>query len=318
MQAKTFLVTGATGFIGGALVKRLLEHGHTVRRAVRDSPKEPNDIQIDLPASISDWETAISGVDGVFHLAWSTVPGTADREPLADVTTNVAGAVCLLEALRRRAHIPLVLTSSGGTVYGAPEFTPIPETHPLKPIGIYGASKMAVENYALVYRRQFGVDARIMRLSNPFGPGQDVNGQLGAATVFAWKAITGQEISIWGDGSVVRDFIYIEDTVNALLSLMNASPEVFISSGPIVNIGSGRGVSLKHIVTTIENALNRKIPVKYEFARTFDVPVNVLDISLAWHALQWRPETTFEEGMNHLLRAFADKAVARIEPGSVR
>lgn len=305
-------MTGATGFIGGALVRRLLQNGCNVRRAVRDVPKNPSAVQLVLPGAVSDWEKALSGVDGVFHLAWSTVPGSANKAPLDDLSTNVAGTLGLLEVLKAYPGVPMVMASSGGTVYGAPELTPIPETHPLKPMGVYGASKVAAENYALLYRRQFDVDARIARLSNPFGPGQNVDGTLGAATVFAWKAITGQEISIWGDGSVIRDFVYIDDTVDALIALMGAPKDAFDFHGSILNVGSGKGVSLKHIVTTIENSLARKLQVKYGTSRSFDVPTNVLDVRLAEKVLHWKPRTTFEEGMSRLLHSFQDLAIANV------
>ncbi|MEK6420534.1 MAG: NAD-dependent epimerase/dehydratase family protein [Burkholderia gladioli] len=306
MPVKTYLVTGASGFIGCALVTGLRRRGHAVRRAGRNPRRNDTDIQLALPANMASWQAALDRVDGVFHLAWSTVPGSADHAPLTDLNTNVAGTIALLEALKSRPHIPLVTVSSGGTVYGTPDFTPISESHPLRPKGVYGASKVAAEHYALAYQRQFDLDVRIMRLSNPFGPGQNVNGQLGAATVFAWKALRQEEITIWGDGSVVRDFIYIDDTVDALIAMMGAPRQALAQCGSVLNIGSGKGVSLRHIVGTIECALDRRVKVRYQPARRFDVPTNVLDVSLAESVLGWRPRTAFADGMARLLDAFAD------------
>lgn len=301
LKTKTYLVTGASGFIGRALVERLQADGHSVRRALRHEPSNSTDIRCPLDASSDEWARALEGVDGVFHLAWSTVPRSANSAPLSDLTTNLAGTVALLEAMRRYPGIPLMFVSSGGTVYGAPTETPISETHPLKPMSVYGASKVSAETYALVYRRQFSVDTRIVRLSNPFGPGQHAQGQFGAASVFAWRALAGCPIDIWGDGSIIRDYIFIDDTVNALQRVMNAAASVFSDVDPVLNIGSGKGTSLLEIVRVIEELLGVRLQINFQPARGFDVPANVLDISLAKRLLGWSPATSFVEGMQTTL-----------------
>ncbi|MBU9227189.1 NAD-dependent epimerase/dehydratase family protein [Burkholderia multivorans] len=305
MEKKTYLVTGASGFIGRSLVERLRRDGHIVRCAVRRATHGADDIECPLGASVDTWLSAIDGVDGVFHLAWSTVPRTANSAPLDDVATNVLGTVALLEAMRRCPGVPFVFASSGGTVYGVPEARRVSESHPLRPLGVYGASKASVEGYAMLYRRQFGVDARILRVSNPFGPGQKVEGQLGAASIFAWRALAGLDIQIWGDGSVVRDYLYIEDAVDAFVATMGATADVLGQGDPIFNIGSGEGTSLKQIVETIGDILGTRVCVKYEGARSFDVPVSILDISRAKNVLGWIPKTSFRDGMTETIARFS-------------
>ncbi|SAL16186.1 NAD-dependent epimerase/dehydratase [Caballeronia terrestris] len=299
---KTFFVTGASGFIGTALVRRLRANGHNVRCAVRSATGDASEIECRLDSSPETWVAALSGVDGVFHLAWSTSPRSANASPLADLTTNLVGTVGLLEAMRVSASGPIVLASSGGTVYGAPTRLPVSENHALNPLGVYGASKVSAETYAMVYRRQFGIDARILRFSNPYGPGQNVDGQLGAASIFAYRALSNLPINIWGDGFVVRDYVYIEDTIDAMLATMSAARETFRDIDPIINIGSGQGVSLRKIIQVIEEILARPVEVNYQPARAFDVPVSVLDVSLAKHLLNWHPKTSFEFGMQRTLR----------------
>jgi len=173
---QTYLVTGGTGFLGCALVARLPADGRTTRIA-RSLPRSSGGfVACDLNAMVQAWRAAAEGCSGVFHLAWATVPKTANADPLADLEANVTGTVRLLEALRGLPNIPITFASSGGTVYGDADTLPVPEDHPLRPRTAYGVSKVAVEQYALLYRRLWAVDARIVRLSNPFGPGQDIKG----------------------------------------------------------------------------------------------------------------------------------------------
>jgi len=295
---QTYLVTGSTGFLGQALVARLKADGHITRvaRSVPDS--SGTFVACNLDATVESWRAAAEGCAGVFHLAWATVPSTANADPLADLETNVTGTVRLLEALRHLPNIPITFASSGGTVYGEAEALPLAEHHPLRPMTAYGASKAAAEHYALFYRRLWGVDARVVRLSNPFGPGQDISGQLGAASIFAARALAGERIEIWGDGSVIRDYIYVDDAISGLLATMLAPPDRFDALDPVVNIGSGRGVSLRELISLLMQILDKPIEVAYKPARDFDVRTNVLDITRARSLLGWSPKISLEEGLS--------------------
>lgn len=295
---RTYLVTGGTGFLGRALVARLQAEGHTARIARSFPCGSGGFVACDLDATVEAWRAAVEGCSGVFHLAWATVPKTANADPLADLETNVTGTVRLLEALRGLPNIPITFASSGGTVYGEAETLPVPEDHPLRPRTAYGVSKVAVEQYALLYRRLWSVDARIVRLSNPFGPGQDIKGQLGAASIFAARALAGEPIEIWGDGSAIRDYLYVDDAVSGLLSAMLAPPARFGALDPIVNLGSGRGVSLRELISLLMHILEKPIDVSYKPARGFDVRANVLDITRARGLLGWSPKISLEEGLS--------------------
>jgi UDP-glucose 4-epimerase len=295
---KTYLVTGGTGFLGQALVTRLKLEGHITRVASSVPSSSDSCLCCDLGAPIEAWRAALEGCSGVFHLAWATVPSTANANPLSDLETNVAGTVRLLEALRHSPRIPITFASSGGTVYGEPEALPLPEHHPLRPKTAYGVSKTAAEHYALLYRRLWGVDARIVRLSNPFGPGQDIRGQLGAASIFAARALAGERIEIWGDGSAIRDYIYVDDAISGLVAMMLASPDRFSAVDPVVNIGSGRGISLRDLVHLLKQILHQPMEVDYKPGRDFDVRANVLDITRAQRLLGWSPKISLEEGLS--------------------
>jgi UDP-glucose 4-epimerase len=255
-------------------------------------------VDCDLGAPVEAWRAALEGCAGVFHLAWATIPKTANANPLADLETNVAGTVRLLEALRDLPDVPITFVSSGGTVYGEAETLPIPEDHPLRPRTAYGASKAAAEQYALFYRRLWGVDARIVRLSNPFGPGQDVKGQLGAASIFAARALAGERIEVWGDGNAIRDYIYVDDAISGLLSAMFVPSDCFGSMDPVINIGSGRGTSLRELVSLLRDILKKPVDVTYKPGRVFDVQANVLDITRARKVLGWSPKISLEDGLS--------------------
>ncbi|MBH9647663.1 NAD-dependent epimerase/dehydratase family protein [Burkholderia sp. SIMBA_043] len=303
-QQKIFLVTGGTGFLGRALVARLISDGHAVRvsNSKADTPQNSSSNgRLRMDAHVDEWREAIEGCSGIFHLAWSTVPSLANSDPVGDLETNLIGTVRLLEALRKCPDIPLVFASSGGTVYGVAETLPIPEHHPLRPLTAYGASKVAAEQYATLYQRTWNVDARVVRLSNPYGPGQNTNGQLGAASIFAARALANQKIEIWGDGSAIRDYIYIDDAVSGFIAAMCAPRSRFDVVEPVVNIGSGRGVSLREVITLLAHILERPLDVSFMPSRGFDVPASVLDIARAKALLDWNPTISFEEGLSRYI-----------------
>jgi UDP-glucose 4-epimerase len=310
-RPQTYLVTGDTGFLGRALVARLEADGHIARVAHNLPGSSGASVACNLDSTVEEWRAAVEDCAGVFHLAWATVPSTANAYPLGDLETNVAGTVRLLEALRHRPDIPLTFASSGGTVYGEPDTLPLPEHHPLRPKTAYGVSKTAAEHYALLYRRQWRVDARVVRLSNPYGPGQDIKGQLGAASIFAARALAGERIDIWGDGSAIRDYIYVDDAVSGLIATMLAPADRFGALDPVVNIGSGRGVSLRELISLLMHILDKPIEVQYKPARDFDVRANVLDIARARNILDWSPKVSLEEGLSRHIAYLKQQLVSR-------
>jgi UDP-glucose 4-epimerase len=216
---------------------------------------------------------------------------------VSDLETNLLGTVRLLEAIRQQPNTKVIFASSGGAIYGTPTSIPMDEGHSRNPLGAYGAAKLAAETYFDVYRRQWQVDARVLRLSNPYGPGQNINGYQGAATIFAARAIRQQTIDIWGEGDIVRDYLYVDDAIDAFFRFMNTDVAVFENAMPVLNVGSGQGTSLNEIISTIETILKRKVPVQYSPSRGFDVDVNVLDVTLAYRLIGWRPKVSFAQGM---------------------
>jgi len=294
------LVLGGGGFIGSHLVATLLSAGTPVRvleRPYRDrsalTPAAPNLEWLEGDfGNAQDIRRALDGVDKVFHLVSTTQPKSSNDDPAFDVQSNLLATLGLLEQLRSHPAVKLVFVSSGGTVYGTPRQTPIPETHPTDPTCSYGIVKLAIEKYLALYRVLYGLDYRILRLANPYGPGQEANRAQGVVGTFLSRIADDETIEVWGDGSVVRDYIYIGDTVSAMLQAARYGGEE-----RVFNIGSGRGHSVREIIAAVEHTTGKTARVQYKAGRKFDVPVSVLDISRARTELGWAPQIELSEGL---------------------
>jgi UDP-glucose 4-epimerase len=304
----THLILGGNGFVGRHVALHLASLGLKVTIASRSTPavsfprsvaSSISWIQVDM--ATADWGALLSDIDVVHHYAWSTVPASANNDPYADLSANVGATVALLEEMRLLKTPPrLVFSSSGGTVYGKLQQIPVTEDHGLDPITAYGASKAAVEHYLGYYRSVHGLDCVVARVANPYGAGQSLSRGQGAVTTFISRALKREEIAIWGTGNIIRDYIHISDAAAGLAALALASMDM---SGPWrFNIASGQGTSLNQIIIELERILGRQLPVRRESERTFDVPVSVLDISLAQKTLSWEPSLSFSDGMTLTLR----------------
>lgn len=301
---KRCLVLGGKGFIGSHLVDALLRRGFAVRGFDRANIRPLNDAATAARVawvdgdftSEADVAGALEGCDVVYHLVSTTLPQSSNADPVFDVETNVAGSVRMLLQAVKAGVKKVVFISSGGTVYGVPQSVPITEDHPTHPICSYGITKLAVEKYLHLFKTLHGLDYAVLRLSNPFGERQRIQASQGAVAVFMGKVLRGEKIEIWGDGSVVRDYIYIGDAVSAMVLAAD-----YAGSERIFNIGSGVGVSLRDIVKGIETVSGKKADVSYTAPRAFDVPVSVLDNTRARRALDWAPTTSFAEGLRRLM-----------------
>jgi UDP-glucose 4-epimerase len=298
------LVLGGKGFIGSHLVDALLREGFPITAFDRANIPSLNDaataarvtwIDGDF-TSDADVGAALAGCEVVFHLVSTTLPQSSNADPVFDVETNVAGTVRMLNHAVKSGVKKVIFISSGGTVYGVPRQVPIPEDHPTDPICSYGITKLAIEKYLHLYRTLHGLDYTVLRLSNPFGERQRTTAAQGAVAVFMGKVLRGDKIEIWGDGSVVRDYVYIGDAVAAMVKAIgyNGREHVF-------NIGSGAGITLKDIIAGIEQVTSRKADCRYTAARAFDVPVSVLALDRARDALAWTPSTPFTDGLRKML-----------------
>lgn len=294
------LVLGGGGFIGSHLVTALLAQGAQVRVLERPyrqrSPVLPAHPALEWQegdfGNALDIHRAINGVDVIFHLVSTTQPQSSNDDPSFDVSSNLLATLNLLDQLRAQKDTRLIFISSGGTVYGRPQQTPIPESHPTEPTCSYGIVKLAIEKYLALYQLLHGLDYRVLRLANPYGPGQEANRAQGVIGTFLSRVVHDEPIEVWGDGSVVRDYLYISDTISALLQAANHQ-----GSERVFNIGSGSGHSVREIIEAVEQVSGKKAKASFTAARKFDVPVSVLDIERAKRELGWQPEVNLNEGL---------------------
>lgn len=237
-------------------------------------------------------KTAVDGADVVFHLIGSTNPVTAEKDKLHDLKQNIEPTLRLLDLGASGAYKQIIFLSSGGTVYGVQDASPIHEDSSQWPISTYGVSKVSIERYLHLYHHIHGLDYRIARVSNPFGEHQYAHKGQGVVAALIDCALLNKPFQMVGDGSVVRDYIYVGDVVDALLAMAT-----YTGTHRVFNIGRGIGHSLLDIIKAVESATSRRIDINRLPARPIDVPVNVLDITRAQNALGWTPKTPMTEAM---------------------
>jgi UDP-glucose 4-epimerase len=294
------LVLGGCGFMGSNLVEALLNAGYRVR--VLDTPSASRTNLASVEARIDflggdflnaqDLDAALRDVNFVFHLVGTTLPADSNSRPSFDLETNVIGTIGLLQSCLRHRVRRLVFASSGGTVYGEPEKIPIAEDHPTNPLCSYGITKLTIEKYLQLFHRLYGLDYTILRIANPYGRYQKLISGQGLIGALLARIRDGQTITIWGDGSVIRDYIYIDDVVSAFLKALTHT-----SSHRIFNIGTGRGTSVADLLVKIARVTGLQPKVEYSAGRVVDVSANVLDSTRAREYLDWRAQLDCDTGI---------------------
>ena len=294
------VVFGGGGFIGSAVVDRLLLDGHGVRVFERAGVTPYRWFE---PAEKMEWLTgdflnldevckALEGIEVVLHLVSFTIPQSSQDDPIYDIQTNVVATLQLLGAMQGLGIKRIIFISSGGTVYGLPQYLPIDENHPTDPLVPYGISKLTIEKYLLLYQRLYQFRSIILRVANPYGPRQRVETAQGAVAAFLHKACKLEPVEIWGDGSIERDYIYIDDLAAAFSKAI-----IYEGDHSIFNIGSGRGVSLNELLKTIEHVMGKPIQRQYMPGRSFDVRQSVLANDLAQSQLGWQSQVALVDGI---------------------
>ena len=301
------LLIGGSGFAGINICKAFITKGYNVSIAskkgehyyrIRELFPKINIIPIDFTSYV-EWHKILRNIDFVYHMVSTTTP--TNKDLLYDFTSNVLPTIKLLEACVNKS-LELIYFSSGGAVYGLPRYMPIDERHRTDPISAYGIHKLSVEKCIEYYGRMYGLKYRILRISNLYGAYQDCNRNQGVIAVFLSRILKQECIEIWGSGSAIRDYIYIDDLINFCFKLMHYKGEE-----RIFNVGSGKGYSLNEVVELFRIKTNNLFRVKYLPCRIQDVSANVLDISLSEKELDWHPQISLSEGIDKMISLWDDK-----------
>jgi UDP-glucose 4-epimerase len=293
------LVVGGNGFVGSHVVDALLEENIGV--TVFD--RKPEQFRRSLPqvkyscGHLNDpaaLEKAFSSsIDAVIHLASATVPNTSNDNPMLDVE-SVQATLGLLNLCVKFRVKRIVFASSGGTVYGIPKSLPIAENHPTDPICSYGIGKLAVEKYLQLYDRLYSSSSVILRIANPYGIRQSSESTQGVMPVFMTKMLESKPITVWGDGSSVRDFVSVRDVAKCFLLALKSD------AAGIFNVGSGIGTSVDELVGLLSSIQHVEPVIVREPPRNCDVPAIVLDCRKAKAIYGWEPRITLREGLAEL------------------
>jgi len=290
------LVLGANGFVGSNLVKELSKLNDLFEITIfsKESEVIPNVkcVKGDFTRD-ADLMEAVNNIDVIFHLISSSNPARSEANPFEAYQVDLLQSLKLLEISRERGVKKIIFVSSGGTVYGNHEYLPIDENHQTNPMNNYGISKLAIEKLLLKYNKSYGMKNLILRLANPYGSGQNKNKNIGAVTIFLSKILNEETITIFGGGNTVRDYIYIDDVISALIS-----SATYLGVEEVFNIGTGKGTSLIELISLIEYKLKKKAIIEYVDSRSIDAEVNILSIDKAKRELGFYPKYSLEQGID--------------------
>ncbi len=306
---KRIAVLGGLGFMGSHISRELVRRGYFVRIFDRlyasRQPISDFETSVEIVESDSlrsqDVVEAIADVELVINLIHTTVPASSMDDPLYDISSNVVAAAGWLRHLARTRVRKVIYFSSGGTVYGIPESIPITETHQTNPVSSYGITKLAIEKYTAMYANQFGIDYCLLRPSNVYGPGQRLNNRQGVIGVLAKRALRGEPLEIWGSGTNVRDYLFIDDLTSAVMSLVSYD-------GPfrVFNLSSGSGHSVLEIVAILRKQIGSPLDILHLPDGSYHLPVNVLDPSRIATETGWRASVDLDTGITKTLRWMND------------
>lgn len=296
-----YLVLGGSGFIGRHLIKALLNKGkvRVFDKRVEILVKEFPQVEI-VSGDFSDanFKELLSGVNVVYHLISTTVPVDGTQNSISELKDNVIPTVKLLDAMVKQRIKRIIFISSAGTVYGdINDYAK--EDYPLNPICSYGVQKATIENYLRIYKFYHDIFPIVARVSNPYGIGQDVNRRQGVIPIFINKIITGQPIELWGDGTVARDYIHIDEVIDALQRL-----EGYCGDYDVFNIASGESYSLLEIIRIIEKESGVKAHVNFLEPRRCDVKRSMIDTTRIFMECGWKAKIDIATGIRMILDSY--------------
>jgi UDP-glucose 4-epimerase len=305
------LVTGGAGFIGSNLVDRLLVEGHEVdviddlstgslsnladARGSAGRALTIHHLDITAPAVVD--LMARRRPELVFHLAAQADVRRSVAQPAFDAEVNIIGSLHVLEGARQAETERVIFAASGGTLYGdpTPEELPVREAHPHQPLSPYGVSKKAVLDYLVAYRELHSLEFSALALANVYGPRQNPHGEAGVVAIFAQRLLRGESLTVFGDGEQTRDFVYVDDVVDAFVRAATRG------GGLVCNVGTGQETSVNELYATLAGHAGVQPSVVAAPLRPGELLRSALDIERAAIQLGWRPWTTLDDGTRAVL-----------------
>ena len=302
-QPKRVLVTGGSGFIGSNIVDRLSALGHSV--FVVDNMTSGRESNLShaigsgavrfekLDVRAPDFRTFVRAAspEVVIHAAAQVDVRRSVRDPIEDADVNILGTLSVYEAARAAGTKTVLIASSGGTIYGEPRRFPVNERATSRPTTPYGIGKRVAHDYAEFYATTYGIRSVLLALGNVYGPRQDPHGEAGVVAIFLGRMLRGEQPVIYGDGTQVRDYVFVADAVEAFVRGMDAS----FAGG--VNIGTGVGTTVLELFRACARTVGYKDEPAFEAARTGELKKSILDAGLAARELHWKPKTSLSQGL---------------------
>jgi UDP-glucose 4-epimerase len=302
------LVTGGAGFIGSHVVDTFIAHGHDVvivddlstgRRSNINPAATFYQIDIRNPELAEVFEK--EKPQAVDHHAAQMDVRRSVEDPLFDADVNVLGSIKLIELARKYGVGRFIYISTGGAVYGEPEYLPCDEAHPINPICPYGASKHTVEHYLYMYHELYNLDYVVLRYPNVYGPRQDPHGEAGVVAIFTGQMLKGDQVRINGDGQQERDFVYVADCARANLLALTTE-----NANTIYNLGEGKATTVNQVYEELKNATGYQLSAVHGPAKVGETRRIYLEASKAAQALDWRPSVGLGEGLAETVAYFRE------------
>ena len=308
------LVTGGAGFIASHVADAYLNAGHEVivlDDLSRGSMTNVNSSCRFYKCDIRDRESVQKlflqeRPDVINHHAAQMDVRRGVREPLFDAQVNILGGINLIEASVATGVKRFIYVGTAGAGYGEPNRLPVPEDYPINPITPYGISKHTVEHYLFTFRYLYGLEYVVLRYGNVYGPRQSSRGEAGVFAIFSEQMLAGIQPVIYGDGTKIRDYVYISDVAAANLAALE------LGTGEIFNISSGIQTTDQEVFDLVRQLLGRGIQPKYVPRRPGEIDRICLDVSKAERLLRWKSTVSLAEGARLTVAYFQQSSPASI------
>lgn len=306
------LVTGGAGFIGSHVVDLCIKQGLEV--VVIDDLSTGRQSNLNQEATFYQMDIRSPEIIDVFdrerpdlvsHHAAQIDVRRSVKEPLFDADVNILGSLNLIICATKYNVKRFIYISTGGAVYGEPEYLPCDEAHPINPVCQYGASKHTVEHYLAMYQQNYGLNYTVLRYPNVYGPRQDPKGEAGVVAIFTGKMLSAMPVIINGDGNQERDFVHVADCAYANLLAINAD------HNGIFNLGTGRGTSVNQIFESLRKIINYDNEASFGPPKLGETYRIFLDAQKAYRELGWEPKVDLEEGLRSTVDFFKEREISR-------